>query len=40
MLQDKKKIPAAVPMFDLYAADLLDVDEPLWHVARFLPSVK
>ncbi|PRW45250.1 ENHANCED DISEASE RESISTANCE 2 isoform X2 isoform B [Chlorella sorokiniana] len=39
-LVDKKKIPAAMPMFDLYSAELVEVDEPMWHMARFLPSVK
>jgi hypothetical protein len=39
-LADKKKIPAAMPMFDLYSAELVEVDEPMWHMARFLPSVK
>ena len=39
-LTDKKKIPAAMPMFDLHSAELIEVDEPLWHMARFLPSVK
>ncbi|KAI7837930.1 hypothetical protein COHA_008236 [Chlorella ohadii] len=39
-LTDKKKIPAAMPMFDLYSAELVEVDEPMWHMARFLPSVK
>lgn len=39
-LQDRKKIPSALPMFDLHSADLLDVDEPVWNIARFLPSVK
>lgn len=37
---DRKKIPAAMPMFDLYSAELVEVDEPMWHMARFLPSVK
>ena len=37
---DRKKIAAAMPMFDLYSAELVEVDEPMWHMARFLPSVK
>lgn len=39
-LADRKKIPAAMPVFDLYSAELVEVDEPMWHMARFLPSVK
>jgi hypothetical protein len=39
-LLDKKKIPASPPLLDLYAADLVNVEEPLWHIARYLPSVK
>ena len=39
-LADKKKVAAAMPMFDLYSAELVEVDEPMWHMARFLPSVK
>ena len=39
-LADKKKIAAAQPMFDLYSAELVEVEEPMWHMARFLPSVK
>jgi len=30
-LTDRLKIPAAAPMFDLYASDLVDADEPQWH---------
>lgn len=39
-LEDKVKIPAVAPMFDLYASDLIDSDEPLSHIARGLPSVQ
>ncbi len=39
-LSDRKKVAAALPMFDLYSAELVEVDEPMWHMARFLPSVK
>ena len=39
-LTDRKKIPAALPMFELLSADLVQVDEPLWHVGRHLPAVK
>ncbi|KAI3426288.1 hypothetical protein D9Q98_008661 [Chlorella vulgaris] len=39
-LTHKKKVAAAMPMFDLYSAELVEVDEPMWHMARYLPSVK
>ena len=38
-LQDKKKIPAAVPMFELVAVDLLEMEEPVYHVCQHLPSI-
>lgn len=39
-LQDRIKIPAATAMMKLYAADLLNMDEPMVGVGRCLPSVK
>lgn len=39
-LEDKVKIPAAPPLFDLYCSDLVDFDEPLWGIAASLPSVQ
>ena len=39
-LGDKKKILAAPPMMELVAVDLLELDEPMYHVCRHLPSVK
>lgn len=39
-LVDRKKFPALPPVFKLLSTDLVDVDEPLGHVARFLPSIK
>lgn len=39
-LVDKKKIPAAVPMFELVAVDLLEMEEPVYHVCQHLPSIK
>jgi hypothetical protein len=39
-LVDKKKIPAAPPMLELVAVDLLELDEPMYHVCRHLPSVR
>ena len=39
-LKDKKKILAEEPRFTLAATDLLWVDTPTLHVARFLPSLR
>lgn len=39
-LQDKKKVSAAVPMFELVAVDLLELEEPMYHICQYLPSVK
>lgn len=39
-LTDKKKIPAALPLFELVAVDLLELDEPIFHICKHLPSVK
>ena len=39
-LNDRVKIPALPPMFDLYASDLVDADEPQWGVAASLPSMR
>lgn len=39
-LRDKKKIPAAEPVFSLAATDLLQVDKPTPHIARYLPSLR
>lgn len=39
-LVDKKKIPAAVPMFELVAVDLLEMEEPVYHVCQHLPAVE
>ena len=39
-LVDRKKIPAAVPMFELVAVDLLEMEEPVYHVCQHLPSIK
>ena len=39
-LIDRVKVPAAPPMLDLYASDLVDGDEPLWNIAASLPSMK
>ncbi len=39
-LKHKKKVPAAEPEFVLAAADLLQVEKPTQHIARFLPSLK
>jgi len=39
-LADRVKIPALAPMFDLYASDLVDGDEPFWDISKTLPSVQ
>lgn len=39
-LVDKKKISAALPMFELVAVDLLEMEEPIYHVCQHLPSVQ
>jgi hypothetical protein len=39
-LEDRVKIPALAPMFDLYASDLVDGDEPFWDISKTLPSVQ
>lgn len=39
-LTDRAKIPAGEPVFELVAVDLLKLDDPVRHVARYLPSVR
>jgi hypothetical protein len=39
-LHDKKKVLADEPLFALAAVDLLEMDTPTFHIARFLPSLK
>lgn len=39
-LKDRKKIPAKEPAFTLAAVDLLEVEKPTLHIARFLPSLR
>ena len=39
-LTDRKKVLAAPPMFELVAVDLLELEEPMFHVCKHLPSVK
>ena len=39
-LADKKKVSAASPVFELVAVDLLQVEDNVFDVCRFLPSVK
>ena len=39
-LKDKKKIPAQEPMFSLAATDLLQLEKPIFNIARFLPSLR
>ena len=38
--QDKKKIPAAEPIFTLAAADLVETARPMTHIAQHLPSLR
>lgn len=39
-LRDKKKIPAQPPQFELDFVELLASDEPVYHVSRYLKSVR
>jgi hypothetical protein len=39
-LRDKVKVPALNPLFDLYASDLVNSDEPLWDLCSSLPSLQ
>ncbi len=39
-LSDRKKVPADEPLFALAAVDLIELDAPTFHIARFLPSFK
>eukprot|EP00983_Pelagomonas_calceolata_P111976 1159839-Pelagomonas_calceolata.AAC.4 len=38
-LKDQKKMPAGLSQFVMAAMDVVEVPEPIQHVARFLPSV-
>ena len=38
-VQDRKKFPAGEPVFRLASVDLLELDAPTTHLARFLPSL-
>lgn len=39
-LTDRKKIEAGPPEFELRSVDLVRMDEPTPHVARYLKSVR
>lgn len=39
-LRDKKKVLADDPLFALAAVDLLEMETPTFHIARYLPSLK
>jgi len=39
-LEDRKKILGAPPMFELVAVDLLELEEPMFHICQHLPSVR
>lgn len=39
-LQDKKKVEADEPVFGLASVDLVEVEEPTWHIAQHLPSIR
>jgi hypothetical protein len=39
-LTDRKKVPAQPPMFELVAADLVSLEDHMFDIARYLPSVK
>ncbi|KAK9864972.1 hypothetical protein WJX84_011314 [Apatococcus fuscideae] len=38
-LQDKKKVPAAMPICKLSSVNLAKVAEPTFHIARFYPTI-
>ena len=40
LAQNKKKVPSEEPLFALNSADLVEADEKVWHVGRFLPSIR
>lgn len=39
-LSDRLKVDAGLPQFVLASVDLVAVDGPTQHIARFLPSVR
>ena len=39
-LKDRKKIPAGMAAFTLGAMDMVAIDSPVQHIARFLPSIR
>ena len=39
-LIDRKKMLASPPMFELVAVDLLELEEPMFHICKHLPSVR
>ncbi len=39
-LRDKKKVLADDPLFALAAVDLLEMETPTFHIARYLPSLR
>uniref|UniRef100_A0A6S8KGU1 Protein ENHANCED DISEASE RESISTANCE 2 C-terminal domain-containing protein n=1 Tax=Dunaliella tertiolecta TaxID=3047 RepID=A0A6S8KGU1_DUNTE len=39
-LKDQKKMPAGLSQFVMAAMDVVEVPEPIQHVARFLPSIR
>jgi hypothetical protein len=39
-LVDRKKVLGAPPMFELVAVDLLELEEPMFHICQHLPSVR
>jgi len=39
-LVDRKKTPAAPPMFELAAVDLLELEEPMFDICKHLPAVR
>ena len=39
-MSDRKKVPAALPVFELVAVDLLELEEPMFHVCKHLPSTR
>ena len=39
-LQDRKKIPAGYPIFDLVGLELIKCDKATEHYARFIPWIQ
>ena len=38
--QNRKKVLSEEPLFALNAADMTESEEKVWHIGRFLPSIR